>query len=162
MERVGKRRRGPPPLHDMAVHMDGAINQVIMTSVYVLYVDKCSGEVTQGGSGARRRAQLREQRGRPDAQGCRGAAVHSQQFHVRFSGVFCAALCQARRLAKRRAVVVRGVLEHQNVLGNWNIPRDHEPPPPPSVGPARHNWFLRVPPLRESVQNKGNAAAPQM
>ena len=50
MERVGKRRRGPPPLHDMAVHMDGAINQVIMTSVYVLYVDKCSGEVTQGGS----------------------------------------------------------------------------------------------------------------
>ena len=50
MERVGKRRRGPPPLHDMAIHVDGAINQVIMTSVYVLYVDKCSGEVTQGGS----------------------------------------------------------------------------------------------------------------
>lgn len=117
---------------------------------------------TRGVAGARRRAQLREQRGRPAAQGRRGAAEHSQQFHVRFSGVFCAALCQARRLAKRRAVVFRGVLEHQNVLGNWNIPRDHEPPPPPSVGSARRNWLLRVPPLRESVQKKGNAAAPQM
>ena len=162
MERAAKRRRGPPPLQDMAVHVRGRRSKSSHPDECVRAVRRQSKRHghTRRVARARRRAQLREQRGRPAAQGRRGAAPPAQQLHIRFSGVLCAALCQARVVAERRAMVGRGVLEHQKILGHGRVPRDHESPSPSPVSLTIQ--LLRVSPLSESVQNEGNAAPPHL
>jgi hypothetical protein len=72
-----------------------------------------------------------------------GTPRKTTNHHVRFSWLFFETPGQARRLAERRAVVFRGVLEHQNALENRNATKDHEPSPRSQHGQAQNGRSLQ-------------------